>query len=178
MNPTEYLIRRPASAIAVALLLVAVGAASFYFGLPWRGAPSGDAGTVVLRIDWPGADAGAVERAIAQPAQRALAGIDAVASIDARSSSGGATIEVHLRRHADVAAAYGAIQARLRALTLPADSRAPQLFDRADADAMLIAISGLGLNEQRLAEISAAAGTLLGAVPGVAQVRVLAAARR
>ena len=104
MKLSDLSIKRPVLAVVMSLLLIVLGTMSF-LRLTLRELPAIDPPIVSVQVDYPGASAGVVETRITKPLEDALAGIEGIETIQARSSNGRSNISIEFGAGRDIEAA-------------------------------------------------------------------------
>ncbi len=139
----EFAMQRPTITIVVVLLFVCWGGAS-YFTMPRREDPEFTLKIAVVTTEWAGASAEQVEKLITDPLEDAIDGLEEVRLIRSTSSSELSVIYVELEDWvpgARVDDAWDRVRARIRNVSMPADSVSPFLFDEfADTSVLLYAV--------------------------------------
>ncbi|MCL5260342.1 MAG: efflux RND transporter permease subunit [Gammaproteobacteria bacterium] len=112
MNFTDIFIRRPVFATVLSLLLVLVGARS-YFALQTRLFPKVDASAITITTTFAGADAELMEGFVTTPIENALGGVDGIDYITSSSQPGASTITIYFTLGYDLNAAMADVNAKI-----------------------------------------------------------------
>ncbi|MBC5766583.1 efflux RND transporter permease subunit [Ramlibacter albus] len=124
MQLPEISIRRPVFATVLSLLVLLVGAVSF-FRLAVREYPKIDEPVVTVSVRYPGASAEVIESQVTKPLEDSIAGIDAVDVITSISRAEQSQISVRFRLEKDADAAAAEVRDR----TSRVRNRLPQAID-------------------------------------------------
>ncbi|MCI2263274.1 efflux RND transporter permease subunit [Xanthomonas indica] len=176
MKLSDVSITRPVFAAVMSLLLVVLGVMA-YSRLTLRELPAIDPPIVSVEVRYPGASAAVVESRITQVLEDALAGIEGIETIQARSSNGVADISIEFRATRDIEAAANDVRdAVSRVLDrLPDEADAPEIAKvEADADAILwLNMSSSTMDALQLSDYAERyVVDRLSSIDGVAQVRL------
>lgn len=142
MNFTDIFIKRPVFATVISLLIILVGAKS-YFSLPMRLYPKVDSSVVTINAAYTGADAELMEGFIATPLENALAGIDGIDYMTSSSSSGDTNVAVHFNLGYDINVAVADVNSKVNSARwkLPRDMNDPIVSKRDFNDAAIMYLS-------------------------------------
>ncbi len=176
MMLSDIAVRRPVLAAVAAIVLVVLGAASFFL-LPVRELPDIDPPVVSISTSYGGASAEVIESRITEPIEQQVAGIQGVERITSSSRDGQSrvTIEFSLDRDIDVAA--NDVRDRVSRVVgrLPDQADPPQVA-KADSDASPIIIVFFRSTTMNRLELTDYADRYLverfSTVPGVAAVQI------
>jgi len=136
---SDLSITRPVLAVVMSLLLVVLGVMSFT-RLTLRELPAIDPPIVSVQVEYTGASAAVVESRITQVLEDALAGIEGIETIEARSRNGGSEISIEFVPRRDVEAAANDVRDAVSRVSdrMPDQARPPQISKvEADADPIL-----------------------------------------
>ncbi|WP_140719387.1 efflux RND transporter permease subunit [Pseudomonas sp. Hp2] len=139
MKLSDVSIARPVLAVVMSLLLVVLGVMSFT-RLTLRELPAIDPPIVSVDVEYTGASASVVESRITQVLEDALAGIEGIETIEARSRNGSSDINIEFKPNRDVEAAANDVRDAVSRVTdrLPDQARPPEISKvEADADPIL-----------------------------------------
>ena len=123
---TDLFIRKPVIALVVNIVILVVGAVS-YFQLNTRQFPRSDSAVVNVSTVYFGASADTVRGYITTQLERVIASADGIDYIESESRAGFSTIRVYLRLNYDTNAALAQISAKIDQVRgeLPPESEAP-----------------------------------------------------
>ncbi|MDG2525770.1 efflux RND transporter permease subunit [Stenotrophomonas sp. HITSZ_GD] len=139
MKLSDISITRPVLAVVMSLLLVVLGVMSFT-RLTLRELPAIDPPIVSVDVEYTGASAAVVESRITQVLEDALAGIEGIETIEARSRNGSSDISIEFVPTRDVEAAANDVRDAVSRVTdrMPDQARPPEISKvEADADPIL-----------------------------------------
>lgn len=142
MNFTDIFIKRPVFATVISLLIILVGAKS-YFGLQMRLYPKVDSSVVTINASYAGADAELMEGFVATPIENALAGIDGIDFITSSSTPGNSRISVHFDLGYDINVAVADVNSKVNSARwkLPRDMNDPIVSKRDFNDSAIMYLS-------------------------------------
>ncbi|HTO03271.1 MAG TPA: efflux RND transporter permease subunit, partial [Opitutus sp.] len=125
---TDLFIRKPVIALVVNIVILVVGAVS-YFQLNTRQFPRSDSAVVNVSTVYFGASADTVRGYITTQLERVIASADGIDYIESESRAGFSTIRVYLRLNYDTNAALAQISAKIDQVRgeLPPESEAPSI---------------------------------------------------
>ncbi len=112
MKFTDLFIKKPVVAIVVNLLILILGAVS-YFTLNVRQYPRSDSAVVTVNTTYFGASAELVRGFITTPLERVIASVDGIDYMESESKQGISTIKVYLRLNYDTNAALTQISSKI-----------------------------------------------------------------
>jgi multidrug efflux pump len=112
MRISRTSIERPVFATVLAMLLILSGVIGFW-SLPVREYPDVEAPTVSVRIVYPGASAGVVDRDVGEVVEESLSGIEGVELIETASRDGVVNIDVEFALDRDLDAAAADVRDKL-----------------------------------------------------------------
>jgi multidrug efflux pump len=104
MKLSDISIQRPVFAVVMSLLLLVLGVMSFT-RLTLRELPAIDPPIVSVSVDYTGASAAVIESRITQVLEDALAGIEGIDTINARSTNGRSQVSIEFTSNRDIEAA-------------------------------------------------------------------------
>ncbi|MCL7713154.1 efflux RND transporter permease subunit [Stenotrophomonas mori] len=139
MRLSELSIKRPVLAVVMSLLLVVLGLMSFS-RLTLRELPAIDPPIVSVSIDYTGASAAVIESRITQVLEDALAGIEGIDTINARSTNGRASVSMEFNAERDIEAAANDVRDAISRVAdrMPEEARPPEVAKiESDADAII-----------------------------------------
>ncbi|MDR6675191.1 efflux RND transporter permease subunit [Xanthomonas sp. 1678] len=176
MKLSDVSITRPVFAAVMSLLLVVLGVMA-YSRLTLRELPAIDPPIVSVEVRYPGASAAVVESRITQVLEDALAGIEGIETIEARSSNGVADISIEFRVSRDIEAAANDVRdAVSRVLDRMPDEADPPEIAKVEADADAIIWLNMSSSTMDALQLSDYAERYvvdrLSSIDGVAQVRL------
>ncbi|WP_425521431.1 efflux RND transporter permease subunit, partial [Xanthomonas vesicatoria] len=135
----RHLLRSPVMAVVMSLLLIVLGVMSFT-RLTLRELPAIDPPIVSVDVEYTGASAAVVESRITQVLEDALAGIEGIETIEARSRNGSSDISIEFVQSRDVEAAANDVRDAVSRVSdrMPDQARPPEISKvEADADPIL-----------------------------------------
>ncbi|HYG07034.1 MAG TPA: efflux RND transporter permease subunit [Stenotrophomonas sp.] len=139
MKLSDLSITRPVLAVVMSLLLVVLGVMSFT-RLTLRELPAIDPPIVSVDVEYTGASAAVVESRITQVLEDALAGIEGIETIEARSRNGSSDISIEFVQTRDVEAAANDVRDAVSRVAdrMPDQARPPEISKvEADGDPIL-----------------------------------------
>ena len=185
MSFMQRLLRWPHAIVAVTLLIVVAGVAS-YVTLPLNLFPDTSRPTISVVTQWPGADARDVEQDITHPIETQLKAIDGVRRVTSISRDQVSSVSIEFEYGNDINIAAAKVLAELQRVlpSLPAGVAQPTIFRITNASQPVTVLAltpnpavGLSLAEvRRLAENQLRDRLLR--IPGVAEVEVFGGHRR
>jgi len=142
---SEFFIRRPTSALLIALGLVYVGL-NAYFALPVAPLPQIDFPTIEISAQLPGASAETMATSVATPLERSLANVSGVTEMTSSSSLGRTQIVLQFDLSRSIDAAAQDVQTAINAASglLPKDLPNPPTYSKenpADYTALELALA-------------------------------------
>ncbi len=176
MRISDLSIKRPVFAAVMSLMLIVLGVMSFT-RLTLRELPAIDPPIVSVSVDYPGASATVIESRITQIMEDALAGIEGVETIEARSVNGSSRISIEFKPTRDIEAAANDVRdAVSRVLDrMPDEARPPEIAKvESDADAIIwLNMSSTTMDTLQLSDYADRyVRDRLSSIDGVAQVRI------
>ena len=174
MRISDLSIKRPVFAAVMSLMLIVLGVMSFT-RLTLRELPAIDPPIVSVSVDYPGASASVIESRITQILEDALAGIEGIETIEARSVNGSSRISIEFKLTRDIEAAANDVRdAVSRVLDrMPDEARPPEIAKvESDADAIIwLNMSSTTLDTLQLSDYADRyVRDRLSSIDGVAQV--------
>ncbi|MCD7097575.1 efflux RND transporter permease subunit [Stenotrophomonas sp. MMGLT7] len=139
MKLSDISITRPVLAVVMSLLLIVLGLMSFA-RLTLRELPAIDPPIVSVEVEYTGASAAVVESRITQVLEDALAGIEGIEIIQARSRNGSSDISIEFSQSRDIEAAANDVRDAVSRVSdrMPDQARPPEISKvEADADPIL-----------------------------------------
>ena len=176
MKLSDISITRPVLAVVMSLLLVVLGLMSFT-RLTLRELPAIDPPIVSVDVEYTGASAAVVESRITQVLEDALAGIEGIETIEARSRNGSSDISIEFVPTRDVEAAANDVRDAVSRVTdrMPDQARPPEISKvEADADPILwLNMSSSSMDTLQLSDYAERyVVDRFSSLDGVAQVRI------
>jgi len=176
MKLSDISITRPVLAVVMSLLLVVLGVMSFT-RLTLRELPAIDPPIVSVDVEYTGASAAVVESRITQVLEDALAGIEGIETIEARSRNGSSDISIEFVPTRDVEAAANDVRDAVSRVTdrMPDQARPPEISKvEADADPILwLNMSSSAMDTLQLSDYAERyVVDRFSSLDGVAQVRI------
>ncbi|KRG40184.1 multidrug transporter AcrB [Stenotrophomonas panacihumi] len=176
MKLSDISITRPVLAVVMSLLLVVLGVMSFT-RLTLRELPAIDPPIVSVDVEYTGASAAVVESRITQVLEDALAGIEGIETIEARSRNGSSDISIEFVPTRDVEAAANDVRDAVSRVTdrMPDQARPPEISKvEADADPILwLNMSSSAMDTLQLSDYAERyIVDRFSSLDGVAQVRI------
>ncbi|KRG74401.1 multidrug transporter AcrB [Stenotrophomonas ginsengisoli] len=139
MKLSDISIQRPVFALVMSLLLLVLGVMSFS-RLTLRELPAIDPPIVSVSVSYTGASAAVVESRITQVLEDALAGIEGIDTINARSVNGRASVSIEFNANRDIEAAANDVRDAVSRVMdrLPDEADAPEIAKvESDADPII-----------------------------------------
>jgi len=176
MKLSDISITRPVLAVVMSLLLVVLGVMSFT-RLTLRELPAIDPPIVSVDVEYTGASAAVVESRITQVLEDALAGIEGIETIEARSRNGSSDISIEFVPTRDVEAAANDVRDAVSRVSdrMPDQARPPEISKvEADADPILwLNMSSSAMDTLQLSDYAERyVVDRFSSLDGVAQVRI------
>ncbi|MGV8961001.1 MAG: efflux RND transporter permease subunit [Stenotrophomonas sp.] len=176
MKLSDISIKRPVFAAVMSLLLLALGFMSFN-RLTLRELPAIDPPIVSVSVDYAGASAAVIESRVTQVLEDALAGIEGIETINARSSNGRASVSIEFTAQRDIEAAANDVRDAVSRVAdrLPDEARPPEIAKvESDADPIIwFNMSSSTMNELELSDYADRyVADRFSSIDGVAQVRM------
>jgi multidrug efflux pump len=156
MKFTDIFIRKPVLALVVNILLLVVGAVSF-FSLNVRQYPKTEKSVITVITPYFGANAELVRGFITTPLERVIASVDGIDYLDSSSAQGLSTIKANLRLNYDSTAALAQIAAKVDQVRseLPVEAEAPSInIETADSQiaSMYLSFYSEDLNQSQITD--------------------------
>lgn len=176
MKLSDISIQRPVFALVMSLLLLVLGVMSFS-RLTLRELPAIDPPIVSVSVSYTGASAAVVESRITQVLEDALAGIEGIDTINARSVNGRASVSIEFNANRDIEAAANDVRDAVSRVMdrLPDEADAPEIA-KVESDADPIIWFNMSSNVMDTMQLSDYADRYVvdrfSSIDGVAQVRV------
>ena len=176
MKLSNISIQRPVFAVVMSLLLVVLGIMSFT-RLTLRELPAIDPPIVSVSVDYTGASAAVIESRITQVLEDALAGIEGIDTINARSSNGRAQVSIEFTSNRDIEAAANDVRDAVSRVAdrMPEEARPPEIA-KVESDADPIIWLNMSSTTMDTLELSDYADRYIvdrfSSLDGVAQVRI------
>ena len=139
MKLSDISIKRPVFAAVMSLLLLVLGVMSFT-RLTLRELPAIDPPIVSVSVEYTGASAAVIESRITQVLEDALAGIEGIDTINARSNNGRAQVSIEFTSNRDIEAAANDVRDAVSRVAdrLPEEARPPEVAKvESDADPII-----------------------------------------
>ena len=176
MKLSDVSITRPVFAVVMSLLLIVLGVMSF-IRLTLRELPAIDPPIVSVSVEYSGASATVIESRITQVLEDALAGIEGIETIQARSSNGRSNISIEFGAGRDIEAAANDVRDAVSRVSdrMPDEARPPEIAKvESDADPILwLNMSSSVMDTLQLSDYAERyIVDRLSSIDGVAQVRV------
>ena len=176
MRFTDTFIRRPAFAISISLLILLLGAYS-YFGMQVREYPKVTNTVITVTTNYYGADANLIQGFITQPIEQAIAQADNINFMTSSSSLGSSVINVTMKINTDPKAALADILAQVNSVKskMPSDAQDSTLTTStgSTSSAIYIAFNSDELNASQLTDyLDRVVTPQLFTVSGVAKVNL------
>jgi len=176
MKLSDLSITRPVLAVVMSLLLVVLGVMSFT-RLTLRELPAIDPPIVSVDVEYTGASASVVESRITQVLEDALAGIEGIETIEARSRNGSSDISIEFAQTRDVEAAANDVRDAVSRVSdrMPDQARPPEISKvEADGDPILwLNMSSTAMDTLQLSDYAERyVVDRFSSLDGVAQVRI------
>jgi len=176
MKLSDLSIKRPVLAVVMSLLLVVLGVMSFN-RLTLRELPAIDPPIVSVSVDYTGASAAVIESRITQVLEDALAGIEGIDTINARSTNGRASVSIEFTANRDIEAAANDVRDAVSRVAdrMPEEARPPEIA-KVESDADPIIWFNMSSSAMDTLELSDYAERYVvdrfSSIDGVAQVRI------
>ena len=176
MKLSDISIQRPVLAVVMSLLLVVLGFMSFT-RLTLRELPAIDPPIVSVSVDYTGASAAVIESRITQVLEDALAGIEGIDTINARSSNGRSQVSIEFTSNRDIEAAANDVRDAVSRVAdrMPEEARPPEIA-KVESDADPIIWLNMSSTSMDTLELSDYADRYIvdrfSSLDGVAQVRI------
>ncbi|KRG86314.1 efflux RND transporter permease subunit [Stenotrophomonas sp. CW117] len=176
MKLSDLSIKRPVLAVVMSLLLVVLGLMSFN-RLTLRELPAIDPPIVSVSVDYTGASAAVIESRITQVLEDALAGIEGIDTINARSTNGRASVSIEFTANRDIEAAANDVRDAVSRVAdrMPEEARPPEIA-KVESDADPIIWFNMSSSTMDTLELSDYAERYVvdrfTSIDGVAQVRI------
>jgi len=176
MKLSDVSIQRPVFAVVMSLLLVVLGFMSFT-RLTLRELPAIDPPIVSVSVDYTGASAAVIESRITQVLEDALAGIEGIDTINARSSNGRSQVSIEFTSNRDIEAAANDVRDAVSRVAdrMPEEARPPEIA-KVESDADPIIWLNMSSTSMDTLELSDYADRYIvdrfSSLDGVAQVRI------
>lgn len=139
MKLSDISIQRPVFAVVMSLLLLVLGVMSFT-RLTLRELPAIDPPIVSVSVDYTGASAAVIESRITQVLEDALAGIEGIDTINARSTNGRSQVSIEFTSNRDIEAAANDVRDAVSRVAdrMPEEARPPEIAKvESDADPII-----------------------------------------
>ncbi len=169
-------IRRPVLAIVFSIAIVLFGALGFsYLGV--REFPAVDPPVITVSTNYRGANADVIDSQVTEPLEKAVNGIDGIASLTSVSREGRSTITVEFELGADLERAANDVRDRVFSTVgnLPPDIDPPEV-SKSDADSQPIVQVTVASKSRNLLELTRLADRVfaerLQTIPGVARIQI------
>ena len=176
MKLSDISIKRPVFAAVMSLLLIVLGVMSFS-RLTLRELPAIDPPIVSVSVDYTGASAAVVESRITQVLEDALAGIEGIETIEARSVNGRSSISIEFKPLREIEAAANDVRDAVSRVAdrMPEEARPPEIA-KVESDSDPIMWLNMSSNTMDTLQLSDYAERYvvdrLSSIDGVAQVRI------
>jgi len=176
MKLSDISIKRPVFAAVMSLLLIVLGVMSFS-RLTLRELPAIDPPVVSVSVDYTGASAAVVESRITQVLEDALAGIEGIETIEARSINGRSSISIEFSPTREIEAAANDVRDAVSRVAdrMPEEARPPEIA-KVESDSDPIIWLNMSSNAMDTLQLSDYAERYvvdrLSSIDGVAQVRI------
>jgi Cation/multidrug efflux pump len=176
MRLSDISIQRPVFALVMSLLLLVLGVMAFS-RLTLRELPAIDPPIVSVSVSYTGASAAVVESRITQVLEDALAGIEGIDTINARSVNGRASVSIEFNATRDIEAAANDVRDAVSRVVdrLPDEAEAPEIA-KVESDADPIIWFNMSSSVMDTMQLSDYADRYVvdrfSSIDGVAQVRV------
>jgi multidrug efflux pump len=176
MKLSDVSIKRPVFAAVMSLLLIVLGVMSFS-RLTLRELPAIDPPIVSVSVEYTGASAAVVESRITQVLEDALAGIEGIETIEARSVNGRSSISIEFKPLREIEAAANDVRDAVSRVAdrMPEEARPPEIA-KVESDSDPIMWLNMSSNTMDTLQISDYAERYvvdrLSSIDGVAQVRI------
>ena len=176
MRLSDLSIKRPVLAVVMSLLLVVLGVMSFN-RLTLRELPAIDPPIVSVSVDYTGASAAVIESRVTQVLEDALAGIEGIDTINARSTNGRASVSIEFTANREIEAAANDVRDAVSRVAdrMPEEARPPEIA-KVESDADPIIWFNMASSTMDTLELSDYAERYVvdrfSSIDGVAQVRM------
>ncbi|HAL24006.1 MAG TPA: multidrug transporter AcrB, partial [Stenotrophomonas sp.] len=176
MKLSDISIQRPVFAVVMSLLLLVLGIMSFT-RLTLRELPAIDPPIVSVSVDYTGASAAVIESRITQVLEDALAGIEGIDTINARSTNGRSQVSIEFTSNRDIEAAANDVRDAVSRVAdrMPEEARPPEIA-KVESDADPIIWFNMSSTTMDTLELSDYADRYVvdrfSSLDGVAQVRI------
>ncbi|MEN5208442.1 efflux RND transporter permease subunit [Stenotrophomonas terrae] len=176
MKLSDLSIKRPVLAVVMSLLLLVLGVMSFN-RLTLRELPAIDPPIVSVSVDYTGASAAVIESRVTQVLEDALAGIEGIDTINARSTNGRASVSIEFNANRDIEAAANDVRDAVSRVAdrMPEEARPPEIA-KVESDADPIIWFNMTSSTMDTLELSDYADRYVvdrfSSIDGVAQVRI------
>ncbi|MGH8054404.1 MAG: efflux RND transporter permease subunit [Stenotrophomonas sp.] len=176
MKLSDLSIKRPVLAVVMSLLLLVLGVMSFN-RLTLRELPAIDPPIVSVSVDYTGASAAVIESRVTQVLEDALAGIEGIDTINARSTNGRASVSIEFTANRDIEAAANDVRDAVSRVAdrMPEETRPPEIA-KVESDADPIIWFNMASSAMDTLELSDYAERYVvdrfSSIDGVAQVRI------
>ncbi len=176
MKLSDLSIKRPVLAVVMSLLLLVLGIMSFN-RLTLRELPAIDPPIVSVSVDYTGASAAVIESRVTQVLEDALAGIEGIDTINARSTNGRASVSIEFTANRDIEAAANDVRDAVSRVAdrMPEEARPPEIA-KVESDADPIIWFNMASSSMDTLELSDYADRYVvdrfSSIDGVAQVRI------
>ncbi|WP_172675174.1 efflux RND transporter permease subunit, partial [Stenotrophomonas pictorum] len=176
MKLSDLSIKRPVLAVVMSLLLVVLGLMSFS-RLTLRELPAIDPPIVSVSVDYTGASAAVIESRVTQVLEDALAGIEGIDTINARSTNGRASVSIEFNANRDIEAAANDVRDAVSRVAdrMPEEARPPEIA-KVESDADPIIWFNMSSSSMDTLELSDYAERYVvdrfSSIDGVAQIRI------
>ncbi|MCD9086134.1 efflux RND transporter permease subunit [Stenotrophomonas sp. SY1] len=176
MKLSDLSIKRPVLAVVMSLLLVVLGVMSFN-RLTLRELPAIDPPIVSVSVDYTGASAAVIESRVTQVLEDALAGIEGIDTINARSTNGRSSVSIEFTANRDIEAAANDVRDAVSRVAdrMPEEARPPEIA-KVESDADPIIWFNMASSAMDTLELSDYAERYVvdrfSSIDGVAQVRI------
>ncbi len=176
MKLSDLSIKRPVLAVVMSLLLVVLGLMSFG-RLTLRELPAIDPPIVSVSVDYTGASAAVIESRVTQVLEDALAGIEGIDTINARSVNGRASVSIEFSASRDIEAAANDVRDAVSRVAdrMPEEARPPEIA-KVESDADPIIWFNMSSSTMDTLELSDYAERYVvdrfSSIDGVAQIRI------
>lgn len=138
MNFTDVFIKRPVFATVLSLVILLVGAKSYFSSaLSVRLYPKVDASVITVTVNYSGADAELMEGFVATPIENAIAGVDGIDYMTSSSKPGTTTVTIYFNLGYDINVAVSDVNSKVSSVRwkLPKDIDDP-VVSKQDPNAM------------------------------------------
>ena len=176
MRISDLSIKRPVFAAVMSLMLIVLGVMSFS-RLTLRELPAIDPPIVSVEVSYPGASSSVVESRITQVMEDALAGIEGIETIEARSSNGRSDVSIEFKPNREIEAAANDVRDAVSRVAdrMPDEARPPEISKvESDSDAIIwLNMSSTTMDPLQLSDYADRyVRDRFSSIDGVAQVRI------